>query len=78
MTEEDSRKNLPVTVVCGANEQEMDVDGLTVREITSQLEDIMNIPIPHHVFLGGQTVTDDCVIHAGDRIEIVKPAGNKG
>jgi hypothetical protein len=75
---EQNLRKLPIVVICGANQQDVDMDGLTVREVTSQLEDIMNIPTPHQVFLGGQTVSDDCVVHAGDRLEIVKPAGEKG
>jgi sulfur carrier protein ThiS len=77
-SEVDLEKTEPVTVVCGANEQQLDVAGSTVADLTSQLEDVMNIPSPHQTIVGGQTVNDEYVLQSGDRLEIVKPAGSKG
>lgn len=74
MTEE----NRTVTVTCGANVQELEVEeGTTIGSLTDQLSDVMNIPSPRQVIVGGQTVNDDHVISPGEQIEIVKPAGVK-
>lgn len=74
MTEE----NRTVTVTCGANVQELEVEeGTTVGALTDQLSDVMNIPSPRQVIIGGQTVDDEHVIVPGEQLEIVKPAGTK-
>jgi hypothetical protein len=69
----------PVTVTCGANTQPLEsLDGMTVGELRNRLEDVMNIPNPAQVVVGGCVVNNDYVVKAGDNVEFIKPAGIKG
>jgi sulfur carrier protein ThiS len=39
---------------------------------------VLNLPRETTVSVNGQKVVDDYIVHAGDEIEFLKPAGVKG
>lgn len=68
-----------IKIVCGANSQELEgVEGKTLAEVKTQLQEVLNIPSPVQSMLGGVTVDDDYALKEGDVVELVKPAGTKG
>lgn len=68
-----------ITFICGANTQELEeVAGKTVGEVRSQLADVLNVPNQVRTLVNGQSVEDGHVLQEGDRVELLKPAGEKG
>ncbi len=70
-----------LTVICGANEMELDeVGGKTVRQIREQLREILSIHEDHNlVYVDGREVNDlDYVLSGKERLEFKKPSGRKG
>lgn len=74
------------TITSGANQQEVDLpDGNTsVGELLNNYATALNIPTggdgdnARKILVNGQEQTDDYVVQAGDQIEAVREAGDKG
>ena len=68
-----------IRFTCGANVQELDgVAGKRLGEVCDQLADVLNVPTPVQVIVGGETVNLDYILREEDQVELVKPAGEKG
>ncbi|MCK9279148.1 MAG: hypothetical protein M0P71_00770 [Melioribacteraceae bacterium] len=64
---------------CGANELvNNNYDGEEIGEVIPKIKDILNITRDHQVTVNGEEVDSDYEIEAGDNIEFVKNAGQKG
>jgi hypothetical protein len=68
-------------VICGANIQELDgMLGYTIREVRSNLKEILNIGDDHTtVLVNGRRVTGEgALLDGNEELEFKKPAGQKG
>lgn len=69
---------MAVTVLSGANEATLDVDGQTIGEIRSALAGPFNIPSGARATLNGCAATDRDRVHDGDELNFVKASASKG
>jgi len=67
-----------VTVYCGANTQCLDLKGKTIEEAITILAEVMNIPEGAQIVVDGENMKRDYVLHDGNRLEFIKPSGQKG
>jgi hypothetical protein len=67
-----------VLVIWGANMDELDVSGLTVDEIRQQIGSAYNIAPDVEVNVNGVSASGDTRLRAGDNLEFVHAAGEKG
>jgi hypothetical protein len=67
-------------VVCGCNElTNTSFDGKSIEQLRNELRVVLNLPDNPTVLLNGEETTDlNQVVHDGDELEFVKPAGTKG
>lgn len=67
-------------IICGPNELEGDRwDGKTVDQVRQELGIVLNIPEAAAVLLNGrESAQGTVVLRAGDELEFVKAAGEKG
>ena len=66
-------------IVCGANEvTSARFDGKTVESVKGELREILNIPDGADVLVNGAGAGCGTSLRAGDELEFVKPAGEKG
>ena len=67
-------------IICGANEIEVSrYAGKTIAQVRQELTTALNIPQGSTVLLNDNAVTDEnTVLRAGDKLEFVKAAGEKG
>lgn len=64
---------------CGANELVNDsFNGQEIGDVIPQISNILNVTRDHQVRINGQEVASDYEIEAGDNVEFVKAAGQKG
>lgn len=72
-------QNLKVNVVYGAHDLDMDgLAGLTVEEIQLSLRDVLNVDEGAEAYIDGNLVDKGTVLQAGQRLEFMKEAGQKG
>ena len=71
---------MSITLTCGVNEISNDsFQGRSVEQVLRDASAILNIPENPTLILNDERVTDrSTVLRAGDRLEIVKAAGEKG
>lgn len=70
---------MPVSVRHGVNSLTLDnLAGKSVREVRSELGDLLNVPDSAQVRINGAAATDDSFIADGATVEFVKVAGEKG
>jgi hypothetical protein len=67
-----------VLVIWGANMDELDAAGLTVDEARAQLATAYNIAPDAEANVNGVTSAGDTRLRAGDNLEFVHAAGEKG
>lgn len=67
-----------VLVIWGANMDDLDVSGLTVDEIRQQIDSAYNIAPDAEVNVNGVSASGDTRLRAGDNLEFVHAAGEKG
>ena len=67
-----------VQIIWGATMDEFEVAGLTVAEAREQLAGPFHIPPGVAVNLNGEQVGGDARLRAGDTLEFVRSAGEKG
>ena len=67
-----------VMVIWGANMDELDASGLTIDEVRTQVGSAYNIAPDADVNVNGVTATGDTRLRAGDSVEFVRAAGEKG
>jgi hypothetical protein len=67
-----------VRVTYGVHDVRMKVAGLTVGQVKIAYADILNFAPDAPAYLGGRMVDDSVVLKAGDHIEYMKAAGEKG
>jgi hypothetical protein len=67
-----------VTVIWGANMDELPAAGLTIDELRSQLGSAYNIAPDAEVNVNGVTARGDTRVRSGDSVEFVRAAGEKG
>lgn len=67
-------------IICGANELDDDRwDGKTIDQVREELEPVLNIPKDAQILLNGDEARQTNVaLRAGDELEFVKAAGEKG
>lgn len=67
-------------IVCGPNELDnARYDGKTIDDIRAELHDVLNIPEGAIVLMNGREAqTSSTTVRAGDELEFVKAAGDKG
>ncbi|MCK6499232.1 MAG: hypothetical protein L6Q38_07100 [Nitrospira sp.] len=70
---------MSVSVRHGVNTLTLDtLAGKTVREVRSDLGDLLNIPESAQVRINGAVATDDNAVADGASVEFVRLAGEKG
>jgi hypothetical protein len=68
-----------IRVVHGANERYFDnIAGKTVGQVAKALREIFNIPKEADALIGGEKVSEDRILEAGEALEFVKERGVKG
>lgn len=67
-----------VSVVYGANDLEMELGGHTVADVQASLADVLNLDKNAEAYVNGVQVNGDYQLKAGDRLEFMKEAGQKG
>jgi hypothetical protein len=67
-----------VSVVYGANDLEMELGGHTVADVQASLADVLNLDKNAEAYVNGLQVKGDYQLKAGDRLEFMKEAGQKG
>lgn len=67
-----------VTVIAGINELKVSANGKTVGTIVDEVRSILNLSGEEDVKVNGSDVNEDTVVNDGDKVEFVKPAGDKG
>ena len=74
-----NRNTTTVLVQCGAAKENFPVAGKSVADIKVFLSEVLNIPkgFPQAI-VNGKKVEDTYIAQAGDKLEILKPAGSKG
>lgn len=67
-------------IVCGPNEIDNPrYDGKTIEAVKTELREVLNIPDGAAVILNGaSSASCATALRAGDELEFVKPAGEKG
>lgn len=76
VVEEPTRR---VTVVCGANTQELTgLAGKRVSDVRSELTEVFNIPKDARAYVSGAHVDNNYQLQESDTLEFVRPSGNKG
>ena len=76
----EQKENLMSKIICGANELEIaPYAGKTIAHVRQVAGPVLNIPQGYTVLLNDIAVTDEnSVLRAGDELEFVKQAGEKG
>ena len=77
-SDKNSDMDTTIHVSCGASSGNFAVVGKTVGDVAAKLKQILNIDRISVGIINGNSVTDDYIIHDGDSLEFVKPAGTKG
>ena len=67
-----------VRVVHGVNQGYYNLEGKTVAKTRKALTDVYNIPRGAKALIDGQEVADEFVLMAGQNLEFLKDAGDKG
>lgn len=67
-----------IDVVCGANSQQVDLEGKTVAEAKEALKEVLNIPDDAQAILSGDNVDNTYILRQGDKLEFIKRSGDKG
>lgn len=68
-----------VTVQRGLHEEYLPLGGMSVREIRRRFADRFDINPENQAFINGRPVDDESVVlHAGERLEFTRNAGEKG
>lgn len=75
---DDAENGGTVEVVWGANMDSLDVGGMTVDEVRHQLDNAYNIAPDALVTVNGVAAPGDRRLRAGDCLEFVRAAGEKG
>jgi hypothetical protein len=81
MAEEPAPESNKVNVVCGANNQDLNlVEGetLTVGDVREKLADVLNLPPNALAIIGADQVEDEHVLKGGEQLQFIKPSGDKG
>ena len=71
----------PVEIVCGANNQILELgedETLTVGDVRTRLNDVLNISNESLAIVGDAQVDDDYVINAGEQLQFIRQSGTKG
>lgn len=70
----------PVDIVHGANDTRENISGQTVAQARKMFTSSFNIPADAKTFVNGNQVTneEETVLQAGDQLEFIKEAGQKG
>ena len=67
-----------VEVIHGVYAHSLPLGGMTVAQARSELAERLNIAPDSLAVVGGDQVPEDTVLHEGDVLNFVKPAGEKG
>lgn len=67
-----------VTIICGANSQDVDFAGRTVGEAETYLRQSLNIPAGARTILNATNVGSDHKLADNDRLEFLRESGRKG
>jgi len=67
-----------VSVVYGANDVEIELAGHKVTDVQVALSDVLNIDKNAEAYVNGVQVNGEYQLKAGDRLEFMKEAGQKG
>ena len=69
-----------VNLVYGAHDLDVEVTGLTVAEVQLAYKDIINVEDDAEAYVNGKPVVDknSISLNAGDRLQFMKEAGQKG
>jgi len=67
-----------IRISCGASSGDFDVAGRSVGSVAVFLKSILNIPTMSKGIVDGKEVADKHVLTAGETLEFIKPAGDKG
>ena len=65
-------------VKCGANTSQDNIINRTVGEVRTSHSVPLGIDSSAVCFVNGHTVNEDYLVKEGDRVEFMKPAGQKG
>tara|TARA_R110002111_G_scaffold100975_1_gene156370 strand:+ start:15121 stop:15780 length:660 start_codon:yes stop_codon:yes gene_type:complete len=69
---------MTVRIVHGINEDHFDLKGKSVGSVAKSLQQVFNIPHNAIALVGGQKVTFDYILSAGESVEFIKENGRKG
>ena len=72
------RREGRVDVIHGVYAHSLPLSGLTVRHARAELQERMNIPTDALAVVDGTEANEDTVLHEGQVLNFVKPAGEKG
>ena len=76
--DDDSDTSGTVQITWGALIQDLDVVGMTVGEVQAEVADAYNMAPGVHVNVNDVEADMNTVLHAGDALEFVRAAGEKG
>lgn len=69
---------MAVTVLSGANEATLDVEGRSVGTVRHDLARTFNIPDGAQATINGKNVPDSTILADGDELSFVKATARKG
>jgi len=69
---------MSVTVISGANSNELNLDGLAVGQVRSQYGDALGIAPSAVATINGERVDADHTLEDGDELRFTKETGKKG
>ncbi|MBW2274720.1 MAG: hypothetical protein JRG96_15745 [Deltaproteobacteria bacterium] len=67
-----------VTVLHAPYTEELPVGEMNVREVRTRFRDRLDIHPEAVAFVDGSPVDDDTIVHEGERLMFMRPAGEKG
>lgn len=74
----DGKITSKVTVSCGGSQNDFEVSGHSVGEVSELLREVLNIPDTPIAVVNGNTVDCDYVLQDGDILDFVQKAEKKG